>query len=195
MINIEIKKSINCNGDYSLFITFNYNSDVVAIVKSFPTRVYNKDDKSWEVPFNKLGDVVDKLSAYDITISGEYIDLSEKKEVNWPKDFQFKTKPYAHQIEGVEYGLTHDRWLLGDEQGLGKTKQVIDNKYFTVRRIEINGELEINANEESFVSFTFLNGEGFVNDIPYEQYDTFFLPYGKKCVVKGKGTVVISMVR
>ena len=70
-----------------------------------------------------------------------------------------------------------------------------DDKYFTVRRIEIKGELEINANEESFVSFTFLNGEGFVNDIPYEQYDTFFLPYGKKCIVKGKGTVVISMVR
>ena len=70
-----------------------------------------------------------------------------------------------------------------------------DNKYFTVRRVDIKGELGINANEESFVSFTFLNGEGFVNDIPYQQYDTFFLPYGKKCIVKGKGTVVISMVR
>ena len=126
MINIEIKNSKKCNGDYSLFITFNYNSDVVSIVKSFPTRVYDKVDKSWEIPFNRLGEVVDKLSAYDITITGKYIDLTEKKEVKFPKDFQFKTKPYEHQIEGVQYGLNHNKWLLGDEQGLGKTKQVID---------------------------------------------------------------------
>lgn len=126
MINIEIKDSIKCNGDYSLFIKFDYNNDIVSIVKSFPTRVYNPADKSWEVPFNRLGEVVNKLSDYDITISGKYINLSEKKKVNLPKDFKFKTKPYEHQIVGVKYGLSHDRWLLGDEQGLGKTKQVID---------------------------------------------------------------------
>ena len=41
-------------------------------------------------------------------------------------DFDFKTTPFQHQIEGFKYGISHNRWLLGDEQGLGKTKQVID---------------------------------------------------------------------
>ena len=45
------------------------------------------------------------------------------------------------------------------------------------------------------MSFTFIKGEGKVDDIEYKQYDTFFLPYGKKCVIKGKGTLVISSVR
>ena len=70
-----------------------------------------------------------------------------------------------------------------------------DNKYFTVKRIELNGGLKIAANEKSFVSFTFLDGEGLVDDIPFAQYDTFFLPYKKECLIKGKGTIIVSTVR
>ena len=39
---------------------------------------------------------------------------------------KFKTKPFQHQIDGIKYGLTHDKWLLGDEQGLGKTCMAIN---------------------------------------------------------------------
>ena len=70
-----------------------------------------------------------------------------------------------------------------------------DNKYFTVKEVNFDKELEVNANERAFISFTFLEGEGKVDDIPYSKYDTFFLPHGKKCLIKGKGKVVISTVR
>ena len=70
-----------------------------------------------------------------------------------------------------------------------------DNEYFTVKEISFDKELELTANERSFISFTFLEGEGMANDIPYNKYDTFFLPYQKKCLIKGKGKVVISSVR
>ena len=70
-----------------------------------------------------------------------------------------------------------------------------DNQYFTVKKVSFDGEVKISANEQSFVSFTFLDGNGFVNDISYSQFDTFFLPYKKECLIKGKGTVVISVVR
>ena len=70
-----------------------------------------------------------------------------------------------------------------------------DNQYFTVKKVGFDGELKIAANDKSFVSFTFLDGNGFVDDIAYQEYDTFFLPYKKECLIKGKGTVVISMVR
>ena len=76
-----------------------------------------------------------------------------------------------------------------------KDGYLADNQYFTVKRVEFNDELKIAANENSFVSFTFLNGSGVVNNITYNQYDTFFLPYKKECLIKGKGTVIISMVR
>ena len=70
-----------------------------------------------------------------------------------------------------------------------------DNQYFTVKKVSFDGEVKISANEQSFVSFTFLDGNGLVNDISYSQFDTFFLPYEKECLIKGKGTVVISIVR
>ena len=69
-----------------------------------------------------------------------------------------------------------------------------DNQYFHVERKEVNEELTIKADEGSFVSFTFIDGEGTVDALNYKIYDTFFLPNGKSCTVKGKGIVIISRV-
>ena len=81
-------------------------------------------------------------------------------------------------------------------QGVSKDGEYLaDNKYFTVKVIEFDGELELSANKQAFLSFTFLEGNGIVNDIEFKQYDTFFLPYWKNCTIKGKGRVVISTVR
>ena len=68
------------------------------------------------------------------------------------------------------------------------------NQYFHVVKKEFDGELEVSANEGSFVSFTFIEGQGLVDDIPFNVYDTFFLPNGKSCKVKGKGIVILSRV-
>ena len=125
MINIKIANSVRCNGDYSLFITFDYDAKVVDVMRSQPSKYWNKDDKCWEVPFNRLGYVINDLQDYDIDISGQYVCL-EKPKAEIPDGFTFKTTPYEHQITGFNFGLQYDRWLLGDEMGLGKTKQVID---------------------------------------------------------------------
>ena len=125
MINIRINDSNKCNGDYSLYITFDYDQKIVDTIREFPSRFWNKDKKEWEVPFTKLGELVTKLSEYDFDITGQYVTL-EKPKAEIPNGFEFKTTPFQHQIEGFNYGLQYDRWLLGDEQGLGKTKQVID---------------------------------------------------------------------
>lgn len=81
------------------------------------------------------------------------------------------------------------------EMSQNKGEFLADNQYFTVKKVEFDGEYKIAANGKSFVSFTFLNGQGKVDDIEYDQYDTFFLPYKKECLIKGKGTIIVSMVR
>ena len=40
--------------------------------------------------------------------------------------FSFKTVPFPHQVDSFKHALTQNMFLLGDEQGLGKTKQAID---------------------------------------------------------------------
>lgn len=69
-----------------------------------------------------------------------------------------------------------------------------NNEYFKVERKEFKGELELNSDNGSFLSFTFLKGNGYVDDIPYQPFDTFFLPYNKKCKIKGDGVVIIASV-
>ena len=81
------------------------------------------------------------------------------------------------------------------QQDKSNNDVLCDNQYFTVKEITFDKELKISANEKSFISFTFLDGEGLVNEIEYKQYDTFFLPYKKECVIKGKGRIVISTIR
>ena len=125
MIQIEIDKSVKCNGDYSIFVTFPYSESIIEIIRSYPSRYWDKNNKQWELPLNKLGDFLEKLQSEEFIISGTYKSL-EKPKPTVPKGFAFKTKPFSHQIEGFNYGLVNNRWLLGDEQGLGKTKQVID---------------------------------------------------------------------
>lgn len=125
MITVRIAESKMCNEDYSLFVSFPYNQRVVDTIKSYPTRYWNKDLKEWEIPLKKLSNLTEDLSCFDFELTGKYVSL-EKKQAKVPKEFKFKTKPFEHQIDGFNYGLTSDKWLLGDEQGLGKTKQVID---------------------------------------------------------------------
>lgn len=125
MISIRVADSQKMNGDYSLYISFPFDNKIVSTIRELPSRYWNADEKEWEVPFNKLPVIIKDLADYDFQITGKYIDTS-KPEVRVPEGFEFKTKPFSHQIEGFNYGLQFDRWLLGDEQGLGKTKQVID---------------------------------------------------------------------
>lgn len=125
MIKIDVKKSVKCNGEYSLFVSFEYDERVVNVIRSFPSRYWNPDEKTWELPFNKLAEFLERLQDYEFELTGPYIPIEQPKAVV-PDNFKFKTKPYEHQVAAFNYGLTHDRWLLGDEMGLGKTKQVID---------------------------------------------------------------------
>jgi len=125
MINIQIAKSKKCNGDYSMYITSDFDIRIVQAIKALPSRWWYADKKEWEVPLNKLPELLVSLSWSDFNITGEYVSL-EKPKADVPAGFKFKTNPYEHQIAGFNFGLQYDRWLLGDEMGLGKTKQVID---------------------------------------------------------------------
>lgn len=128
MVHINIRKSNKCNGEKSLFLSFPYDTQLVGIIRELPTRYWSSENKEWEVPLNKLQTLLSQLSNYAINIKSDDATflLEEKKDCAMPKGFAFKTQPFSHQIDGFNYGLANDRWLLGDEQGLGKTKQVID---------------------------------------------------------------------
>lgn len=130
MVNIEIaepqKLKPTSLSKLSAFVSFDYDSNLVSIIKSMGTRVYIPESRTWEVPESAVPMLMNRLREYDVTLRGEMRHETQASHAELPKGFVFTTKPYKHQIEGVVYGLEHRSFLLGDDQGLGKTKQLID---------------------------------------------------------------------
>ena len=129
MISVKVRKSkrVYTENPYSIFVTFPYNQKIIDTVRTIEGRKWDADNKTWELPILGLESLVRNLPEFDFEIEG-YTALAEQvsEEVAIPANFNFKTNPFQHQIDGFMYGLNHNNWLLGDEQGLGKTKQVID---------------------------------------------------------------------
>ena len=117
--NILVKKSA--------FVSFDYNPEIVSFIKKMGTRIYNPDNHTWEMPINNIVSFCNKFENEEIQISGIYEDLHKQEfEIDIPKDYIFKTKPFAHQLDGVRFGLNKKKFLLCDDQGLGKTFQIIN---------------------------------------------------------------------
>ena len=110
----------------SAFVSFEYESNLVSIIKSMGTRVYIPDKKTWEIPESAVQMLMRRLQDYDVLLRGEMRHETPESHAQLPSGFVFTTKPYKHQMEGVIYGLEHESFLLGDDQGLGKTKEIID---------------------------------------------------------------------
>ena len=125
MIKINIKESLKLNGERSAFISFPYNPELVGFIRNLPTRNWDPDSKLWEIPLNKIDSIIFNFMSLGIEIK-ELVDSEKIEILTLPEGFEFKTNPYSYQKDGVLYGLNKDRFLLGDEQGLGKTKQIID---------------------------------------------------------------------
>lgn len=128
MIKIWVKKPNKLSGRQSAFLKFDYSQEIVDVVKTFYPAIFNKNDLSWEVGINYLGALLDKLCFYDdIDLKIEPTEISEisfsltEEEIN-----SFRVKPFAHQIEAINFGLTKkDKWLCLDSMGLGKSLEAM----------------------------------------------------------------------
>ena len=117
--NVLVKKSA--------FVSFDYEPEIVAFIKKMGTRVYNANNHTWEMPIGNIISLCNKFENEEIKIDGVYENLHKQEfKIDIPKDFEFKTKPFAHQIDGVRFGLNKKKFLLCDDQGLGKTFQIIN---------------------------------------------------------------------
>ncbi len=113
-------------GTTSFFVKFNYSKNIVDTMHFIPNAIYHKKLQCWEIPVTSLSRAIDSLSNLDelkLTFNENIVDKS-KNEISVNID-NYKTKPYDYQKTGIEYGLSHNHWLLLDAPGLGKSLQMI----------------------------------------------------------------------
>lgn len=124
MIIIKENKPNKMTGLTSLFLSFDYNKNIIEEIKKEPVYNYNTATKEWEFPLTSLSNLLDNLTYLDdinLILKSDKNDLKSLKPI-----LDYKTKCFQHQLEGIEYGLNHPKWLLLDAPGLGKTKTIIN---------------------------------------------------------------------
>lgn len=122
-------KPIKLSGLQSVKLFFPYNEELLNWIKSLEgPAVYHKKLTMWELPIYHLADALDTLVHYDqVDLT---IQQNETSEISEPplseiEQISFKHKPYAHQVEAINYGLAHGKWLNLSGMGLGKTFEAI----------------------------------------------------------------------
>lgn len=126
MIKIEERAAEKLSGLTSLFISFDYNENIVSWLKqNLDIYNYNKKTREWETVILELGKILDSLCFYDEINLSLYKSENQaiKEELNLNIDF--KLKPYEHQLETIKYGINHDKWLMLLDMGLGKSMCII----------------------------------------------------------------------
>ena len=122
MIKIRIKKSkhFKDTSKYSAYVPDNsLYYDTLSQMSSY---FYDDINELWEIPENKVQELKDRLSWFEYGI--------ENEELLSVCEFNLKTKAFSHQIEAIYYGMEHNKFHLGDEQGLGKAL-TLDTKILT----------------------------------------------------------------
>ena len=136
MVNIyEISPPHKISGLSSLVVQFDYNPYIVDALKTVPTYNYDKKTKLWEFPVCYLGRLLDNLTFLD-DIQLKLLDTPESEGFRFNKKYDlaplsetekvsFKMKPFAHQLETINFGLEQEKWLLLSSMGTGKTCMII----------------------------------------------------------------------
>ena len=65
MIYITEEQTKKCAGITSLFVSFNYDPDIINSIKILMGSNYDKRTKIWEVPIIYLSNLLDSLIEYD----------------------------------------------------------------------------------------------------------------------------------
>lgn len=165
----------------SIYMSIPYDPKLIQLIKTIPKAYYHSGSKVWEVHPKFFRNVLDMFSPYPMEIVGDLtpaaekeLELADKFDSNICTDYTFKTEPFDHQRECFEYAMNHNKFLLGDEQGLGKTKQSIDIAVARKSNFKhcliiccVNGlkwnwkkEVEIHSNEKAHILGEYTNKRG-----------------------------------
>lgn len=126
MINVKIGQGKKLIGE-AAFLNFDYDERLIAFLQIYPEKHYDPKTKTWEIQSSDLPSLIKANRKNSFKISYDKKATSVKVFNNKiPSDFAFKLKPFSHQKQAIEFALNTPKFLLADEQGLGKTKSCID---------------------------------------------------------------------
>jgi len=123
-ITIREVEPVKLSGRSSLLVSFPYSPALVEIIKKYTPAIFHKKITAWEIQSTYLSEILDELTYYDsieLILRENEIRKISSEPLSETEIISFKQKPYKHQIDAINYGLSKDKWLLLDSPGCGKT--------------------------------------------------------------------------
>lgn len=123
----------------SCFLQFEYKPQIVDAIRIIPDRFYSVKDKIWEVPTDSIPVLKQALVGEKWKFTGRaatrksMLDKTPKFHYEPPKEM--KTEMYNFQKEDFNILMNHDKYLLLNSQGLGKSLEMIA---VALKRKEVN---------------------------------------------------------
>ena len=140
MIRITEQVPYKQPGLSSFKVEFNYDQRIVDTIKQVPNALWHKTPKYWEIPVTSLSRAIQllhNLDSIELILRDDTSNI-EDNSCSETLNMNYKTDPFDYQLDGIKYGLTHDKWLLLDSPGLGKTLQMIYLAQELKERGEVN---------------------------------------------------------
>lgn len=116
-------------------------------------------------------------------------------EIQQNSNLTYRVYDYGRLVNGKERELHIDKALEVTNLNKFVKKEFNDClgkcEYFATY---LKDDAVINTDKTSFISITFIEGEGKVNDMDYKVGDTFFIPATKKAIITGKPKYLLTKV-
>lgn len=142
---------------------FNYNPDIITLVKNVPGRKYVPEKKYWTIPLDRLGFLIAQLQGTPYeqqfrVISAEHINENTTMDASGTiPDIDLSKIPlyikdgehfFQHQLDFMKYAIDRQRrgiysgFLLADQPGLGKAVS-LDTKVYTPTGYKLMKDIQV----------------------------------------------------
>ena len=125
MIYLQEQIPYKLPGNSSFKVSFDFNRSIVDTIKQVPNAIYHKKMQCWEIPATSLSRAITLLHNLDDINITLLPDINKEEKDIILNEKNYKSQPFDYQLEGIKYGILHNKWLLLDSPGLGKTIQMI----------------------------------------------------------------------
>lgn len=124
MIEIRYDRPKRLGGRQSIFVTFPYKQEIVAVIRCVPERFWDSKNSVWELDYKAYDFLREHLPNEEFSVVGEPIDTEslvkkDLKQFSLPESLQ--TKLFSYQQEDFNTLMNFDKRLVLHDTGLGKS--------------------------------------------------------------------------
>ncbi|MEE1072306.1 MAG: DEAD/DEAH box helicase [Cellulosilyticum sp.] len=124
MIEIRYDRPKRLGGQQSIFVTFPYSQEIVAVIRCVPERFWDSKNSVWELDYKAYDFLREHLPNEEFSVVGEPIDSGslvkkDLEEFSLPESLQ--TELFSYQRDDYNMLMNFEKRLVLHDTGLGKS--------------------------------------------------------------------------